>query len=152
PRCGSALHVPRHCHILFLEGVYLARTAVGLQPRFLAGAPPTDTDLAAVLQQISRRVIRQLRRLGYLETGGDAPVAPRYAPLHDTTPELARTMAASVPHRIAFGERAGQHVRRIGSGFGTEGEAPRLTGPRCARVHGFALHAHTAVPAHRRDE
>src|SRR2546421_4007296 len=61
-------------------------------------------------------------------------------------------MAASVQQRIAFGERAGQQVRRIGSGFGAEGEAPRLTGPRCARVNGFSLHANTAIPAHRRDQ
>ena len=26
-----------------------------------------------------------------------------------------------------------------------------MTGPRCASVHGFSLHAHTAIPAHRRD-
>jgi hypothetical protein len=57
-------------------------------------------------------------------------------------------MAASVQQRIAGGERAGQQVRRIGSGFGAEGEAPRLTGPRCASVHGFSLHANTAIPAH----
>src|SRR5438309_5864484 len=61
-------------------------------------------------------------------------------------------MAASVQHRIAFGDRAGQPVRRIGSGFGAEGEVPRLTGPRCARVNGFSLHANTAVPAHRRGQ
>src|ERR671934_215527 len=151
-RFGSALNVHLHFHILFLEGVYLDRTAVGLKPRFLAGAPPTDTEIAAVLQQISRRVIRKLRRLGYLETGVEAPVATGYDPLRDTAPELARTMAASVQQRIACGERAGQPVRRIGAGFGSEGEAPRLTGPRCASVHGFSLHAHTQVPAHRRDE
>jgi hypothetical protein len=69
-------------------------------------------------------------------------------------------MAASVTQRIAFGERAGQHVRRIGSGFGDEGERPALTGPRCASVcfceaedvNGFSLHANTQVPAHRRDQ
>ena len=61
-------------------------------------------------------------------------------------------MAASVQQRIAFGERAGQQVRRIGAGFGSEGEAPTLTGPRCASVHGFSLHANTQVPAHRRDQ
>jgi len=105
-----------------------------------------------VLQKISRRVIRTLRRLGYLETGVEAPAATGYDPLRDTAPELARTIAASVQHRIAFGERAGQHVRRIGAGFGLEGEAPRLTGPRCASVNGFSLHANTAIPAHRRDQ
>jgi len=61
-------------------------------------------------------------------------------------------MAASVQQRLASGERAGQPVRRIGAGFGHEGEAPRLTGPRCASVHGFSLHANTQIPAHRRDQ
>src|SRR5262245_25996719 len=82
----------------------------------------------------------------------ESPVATGYDPLRDTAPELARAMAASVQQRIAYGERTGQHVRRIGSGFGSEGEAPRLTGPRCASVHGFSLHANTAMPAHRRDQ
>ena len=82
----------------------------------------------------------------------EAAVATGYDPLRDTAPELARTMAASVQQRIAFGERAGQQVRRIGSGFGHAGEAPRLTGPRCASVNGFSLHANTAIPAHRRDQ
>ena len=82
----------------------------------------------------------------------DAAVATGYDPLRDDEPALARTLAASVTQRIAFGERAGQHVRRIGSGFGYEGELPALTGPRCASVHGFSLHANTQVPAHRRDQ
>jgi Putative transposase len=141
-----------HFHCVFIEGVYLDRTAAGRKPRFVQAAPPTDTDIAEVVQKISRRVIRKLRRLGYLATGVEPPVATGYDPLRDTAPELARTMAASVQHRIAFGDRAGQHVRRIGSGFGYEGEAPRLTGPRCASVHGFSLHAQTQIPAHRRDQ
>lgn len=58
-------------------------------------------------------------------------------------PDLARTMAASVQQRIACGERAGQKVQGIGSGFGHEGEAPTLTGPRCVSLHGFSLHANT---------
>src|SRR5262249_2147502 len=45
-----------------------------------------------------------------------------------------------------------QTVRRIGAGFGSAGEAPTLTGPHCASVQGFSVHAHTQVPAHRRDE
>jgi hypothetical protein len=72
--------------------------------------------------------------------------------LRDDAPELARTMAASVQQRLAFGERAGQRVRRIGAGFDVDGEAPTLTGPRCASVQGFSLHANTQVPAHRRDQ
>src|SRR5215470_16330228 len=151
-RFGSALQLNVHYHVLFLEGVFLDRTDQGRPPRFLAGAPPTDADVVEVVQKISRRVIRTLRRLGYLEAGLEVPVATGYNPLLDTAPELAHTMAASVQHRIAFGERAGQHVRRIGSGFGSEAEAPRLTGPHCASVNGFSLHANTAIPAHRRDQ
>ena len=85
-------------HVVFLEGVYLDRTEAGLKPRFIKGEPPSDADIAEVLQKISRRVIR------------------------------------------------------IGSGFGYEGERPALTGPRCASVSGFSLHANTQVPAYRRDQ
>ena len=82
----------------------------------------------------------------------DVPVATGYDPLLDNEPELARTMAASAKQRSAFGERAGQKVRRIGSGFGSEGERPAFKGPRCASVNGFPLHANTEIPAHRRDQ
>ena len=37
------------------------RTDQGLTPRFVKGEPPTDTDIAAVVQKLSRRVIRKLR-------------------------------------------------------------------------------------------
>ena len=139
-------------HFVFLEGVCLDRTDQGLKPRFVKGEPPSDADITAVLQKISRRVIRTLRQLGYLETGIDDVMATGYDPFLGDEPELARTMATSVKRRIAFGERAGQTVRRIGSGFGHEGELPALTGPCCASANGFSLHANTQVPAHRRDQ
>ena len=104
-----------------------------------------------MVQNISRRLIRTLHHLEYLETGRDGAVPTGHDPLRDDAPELARTLAASVQQRIACGERAGQKVRRIGAGFGTAGETPMLTGPRCANMQGFSLHANTQVPAHRRD-
>jgi Putative transposase/Transposase zinc-binding domain len=151
-RFGGSLNVNVHFHVVSLEGVYLDRTEAGRKPRFVTGEPPSDADVAEVVQNISRRVIRKLRHLGYLEAGMDAAVATGYDPLLDNAPELARTMAASVTQRLAFGERAGQKVRRIGSGFGDAGERPELTGPRCASVNGFSLHANTEIPAHRRDQ
>jgi hypothetical protein len=57
-----------------------------------------------VVQTISRRVIRKLRHLGYLEAGINDAVATGYEPLLSAAPEFARTMAASVTKRIAFGE------------------------------------------------
>jgi Putative transposase len=151
-RFGGAINLNLHFHVVFLEGVYLDRTDQSLKPRFVKAEPPSNADVAHVVQNISRRVIRKLRRLGYLAAGMDVPVAAGYDPLRDNEPELARTMAASVKQRIAFGERAGQNVRRIGSGFGSEGARPELKGPRCASVNGFSLHANTAIPAHRRDQ
>ena len=151
-RFGSAINVNLHFPCVFLEGVYLDRTEAGLTPRFVTGEPPTDADIAAVITKISHRVMRKLRQLGYLEAGLDATVATDYDPLRDDAPELARTMAASVQQRLAFGERTGQQVRRIGAGFGSEGERPLLSGALCASVHGFSLHANTQVPAHRRDQ
>jgi len=105
-----------------------------------------------MVQNISRRVIRTLRRLGYLEAGMDVPVATGYDLLRDTAPELARPMAASVKPRIACGARAEEQVRRIGSGFGSAGERPARTGPRCASVHGFSWPANTVIPAQRPDQ
>jgi hypothetical protein len=128
-RFRSAINLNLHFHCVFLEGVYLDRADQGRKPCFVTCEASTDTDIAAVcscgagdvVQQISRRVIRTLRRLGYLEAGLDAPAATGYDPLRDDAPELAHTMAASVQQRIAFGERAGQQVRRIGPGFGYAG-------------------------------
>ena len=151
-RFGSAINLNLHFHCIFLEGVYLDRTEAHLKPRFVKGEPPTDADITAVVQKISRRIIRKLRHLGYLEVGLDAPTATGYDPLRDDAPELARTMATSVQQRLAFGERASERVRRIGAGFGVDGEVPTLTGPHCTSVQGFSLHANTQVPAHRRDQ
>jgi hypothetical protein len=105
-----------------------------------------------VLHPISQRVIRYLRKRGYLEVDTEDVVPTGYDPASNDDPELARAMAASVQQHIACGERAGQRVRRMGSGFGDEGESPTLSGPRCASVNGFSLHANTHVSAHRRDQ
>jgi hypothetical protein len=120
-RFGGSINANVHDHFVFLEGVYVDRTDQGLKPRFVKVEPPGDADVTAVVETISHRVIRKLRQLGYLEAGIDAAVATGYDPLGEDEPELARTMAASVQQRIAFGERAGQKVRRIGSGFGSQG-------------------------------
>ena len=151
-RFGNALNLHLPCHGIVLEGGSHDRTTPGRTPRFLTGAPPTDTDSAAVGQTSSRRVLRTWRHLGSREVGLDAAGAPGSEPRMDDAPALAHTLAASVTPRLACEKRAGQKVRRIGAGVGDEGERPTLTGPRCASVHGFSLHANTQVPADRRDQ
>lgn len=84
---------------------------------------PRSRNEVAPHDNISRRVIRKRRRLRYLTVGIDPAVATGDDPLLDNTPALAHTMTALVTQRLAFGERAGQNVRRIGSGFGDAGKA-----------------------------
>ena len=82
----------------------------------------------------------------------DAAVATCYDSLLDNDPELACIIAASVKQRIALEERAGEKVRHIGSGFGSEEEHPELTGSHWTRIKGFWLHANTQIPVHRRNQ
>jgi hypothetical protein len=151
-RFGRSINVHRHFHIVCLEGVDRARTEVDLTPRLLTVEPPGDADSAEVLQKMSRRVIRKLRHRGDLAAGMDVPVATGYDPRLDHEPALARSMVASVTQRLACGKRAGQRGRRIGSGCGSEGERPERKGSCWASVNGFSLHAHTSIPAQRRDQ
>src|SRR5207245_7307302 len=116
---GGALQLNVHYHAIVIEEVFLDRTDRGLKPPCIQGEPPSDADIATVIQKISRRVICTLRHLGYLEAGIDDAVATGYDPLSSEESALARTMVASVKQRIAFGERAGQNVdviiHRLGS-------------------------------------
>src|SRR2546430_13860686 len=74
-RFGSAMNLNLHFHCVFLEGVYPDRPEASLKPRFVTSEPPSDADIATVVQKISHRVIRKLCHLGYLEVGLDAAVA-----------------------------------------------------------------------------
>ena len=76
-------------------------------------SPSSGADIAAVVTKTSQRVIRKLRKLGYLESFSGELVATDYDLLVDDEPELARTLSTSVHQRIAFGKRAGQKVRRL---------------------------------------
>jgi hypothetical protein len=74
-----------------------ARHSTNSGPVAIVQAP----DMAKVAQQISQRVLRRLRKLGYLESGIDAAVAIGHDPLVHDEPELARRLAAPVQPRIA---------------------------------------------------
>jgi hypothetical protein len=48
-------------HFIFLDGVYLDRSAQGLKPKFVKLSAPSDADIAAVVAKLSQRVLRKLR-------------------------------------------------------------------------------------------
>jgi Putative transposase len=110
-RFGGSINLNLHFHVISLESVYLDRAEAGLKPRFVKAEPPREADVADVVRKISRRVIRKLRRLGYLEAGMETAVATGYDPLFDNDPELARTMASSVKQELPLGN---ERERRCG--------------------------------------
>ena len=62
------------------------RTAEGLKPRFVKAEPPRDADVADIVRKISRRVIRKLRQLEYLEAGRETAVPPDMIRCSTTNP------------------------------------------------------------------
>ena len=146
-RFGSALNLNVHLHMLQIEGSYQEDPS-GTH-RFSRGSIPCNQDIENLVEEISSRVIRLLRRRGFL---GEASEDPKPDPLFEEEPAYASCMSASVQNRIALGLRKGKSVRFIGSGFGYEGEQAFLKSSRCVQVNGFSLHANVVIRWHRRDQ
>ena len=140
-RFGAALNLNVHIHALVLDGV-VALTANG-GPAFREGDPPSDDDVAQVLEFVRRRVERLLDRRGYgVDDDGFAP--DQWA---EEAPVLAALGAAAVLGRAATGPRAGARFRRVGDERGDgDGTEASTTGGH-ARVSGFDLHAGVVAPA-----
>jgi len=139
-RFGSAINLAPHLHGLFLDGVYDDR---GLFHRLPA---PTDDEVADVIARVVRQVTKALRRRGHPLGDPDDAVAGD-APLPFDSPTLGACYGASVQRRVAFGPPSG--ARRLGR----QPDAPfvAFSGPRCAALEGFTLHANTRVAGRDRD-
>jgi hypothetical protein len=133
-RFGGALNLNLHLHMLVLEGGYYD-TPDG--PRFAWIEKPTDEEIQALVKTIAHRVIRALKKHGNFQDSSEA--------LAEGDPDvISELQAASVRSRVALGERRGQWIRRLGSiGWADVAE---LTGPLCASLQGFSLHAGTVRP------
>jgi hypothetical protein len=147
-RFGGALNLNVHFHLLQIEGVYeLKKTKV---PKFKHTKSPSNLDIKNLVTIIQEKIIKHLRRSGYLKDL--PPDEDTKDSLFDEEPTYAGLMSASVGHQIALGERQGQRVRFIGSGFGYTGDLPELKGRLCAYLGGFSLHAAISIPRYRRNE
>ena len=139
-RFGSALNLNLPFHALVLDGVY-TRTTPDAAPVFHPLPPPTDAEIATLLERLHARVHRLLRRRGR------RPEEPSPSdPVAEPLPLLAGYAAAAIQTRVASGPRAGQPVRRLRSAAAV-GDGATLRG---ARREGFSLHANLALPAHAR--
>jgi hypothetical protein len=121
-RFNSALELSLHFHVLVPDGIFVGDgDDPDARPRFVELDPPTDQDVAALLDRIRERVVALLRRRGRLD---DEAV--------DDPPE---------PHLLL----AARPAKRNGQPF-VEVPLPR----RCVRKDGFSLHAGIAVHANDR--
>ena len=138
-RFGSALNLNIHLHTVAIEGVF---SVSGPTPVFYQLRGPTDEELADIVAAVANDVINALRDNDYLPDEGTETDRPDWLDKSFAESEqLTAAAAASAAMKIAFGERAGQKVRRIGRGFGYEEEVPMVKGPRCYAVNGFTIHA-----------
>jgi hypothetical protein len=144
-RSGSALNAALHLHILALDGVYATPAIKGSAPSFHALSGPSDEDVGAVVDKISRRTVKLLRRHGYLDHDAEFVMRPDADDMFQDNAAITAALGASVRSKIAFGPRAGQFVRKIGKGFGFEEEAPLVKSTQCATINGFNLQAATFV-------
>jgi len=121
-RFNSALALSLHFHILAADGVFLRPWhEPDARPTFVELPAPSDDEIAALLEQIIRRVTALLRRHGRLDDEGDSE------------PEQLLLFAARSP------------VARRGPA------ADEALPPLCARREGFSLHAGRAVHANDRE-
>jgi len=149
-RSGSALNSALHLHILSIDGVYSVPETAGLKPHLRALIGPSDEDVGVVVERIANRTIKLLRRHGYLDSDPGFVMRPDADDMFQGNAAITAALGASVQSKIAFGPRAGQYVRKIGKGFGFEGETPLVKGTKCATIHGFNLQAATFVGAFQR--
>jgi len=105
-------------------------------------APPGDGEVARIAASVCRRVGRLLEHRG-LGPGADPEEADD---LRQKQPLLAELYGASVAERIAMGPHAGQRIVKVGA-VEELADSAVMSGPRCASVSGFSLHADVAIAA-----
>lgn len=143
-RIGGALNLNVHFHVIFLDGAYsdCPETPAKLNFHDLAGDLRSE-DIAATVKKIALRAIKMLQKQGLIDDGTGASDAL------DVEPDgIGLCDGASIKSLIAYGERAGQRVRRIRLNM-NETE-PRIRGELVAEMHGFNLKADKLVKAHQR--
>jgi len=151
-RFGSALNLNVHFHILTTDGVFAPPTTASAKPRFEQLPPPTDDDIAELVDRIAKQAIKHLRKVGLLSEDGEEVALPvQDQALFDEHDAHVPAVRASVLGKIAFGPRAGLSVRRVGNGFGYHEEVGLVTSAKCASANGFTVHAQTHCGAHQRD-
>jgi len=137
-RAGGSLNLNVHLHVLALDGVFRRR---GEAVMFRRAGPPTPEELAAVVDDVRRRVTRWLRRQGLLDDGeaSEGPSGPlQWAALEGCAAAAARQGVFEHLDVDGRGTPAGTDETRF---------AARKGGRWSAECDGFNLHAGVTVDA-----
>lgn len=110
----------------------------------------SDKEVEDLITNISQRIMKYLRRPGYLDKDGEVVLNPREDDIFKDHESLKQATTSSIARRIAFGPNAGKFVTRIRLGFGYGEEIPLAKGRRCYSINSFSLHANTSINMHNR--
>jgi len=135
-RSGGALNSNPHGHTLFIDGVFQeVEDSKGTSVRFYPAKEPTNREIAVLVSKVRHEVLCLMKDRGLYDADFDQ--------LTDEAPLLAACYQASVQHLIALGERAGEHIPRLGNHPHFEKQIDRVEkrGKLHARYDGFDLHA-----------
>ncbi len=101
-RFGSALNLNIHFHVLFLDGIYVY--CDDRPPRFQRVKAPDKSELENLVQWISQRVGRRLKRQGLPEQDADKGESAwlELDPAEDTD-AMPQMLGSSVSYRVAVG-------------------------------------------------
>jgi hypothetical protein len=87
-------------HVLCADGVY---TRVDGKPLFRNLDAITDEEVASLIEGISQKTMRYLKKQGYLDKDGELVLNPLLYELFDTHEALSGATAASIAGKIALG-------------------------------------------------
>ena len=133
-RFGSLLNLHPHFHILFTDGCFVIGKAG--KDSFLRLEINDESLIQELLASIVEGITLKLETL----SESDAVI------ITEDLASVGEASSASVRHRIAFGARKGQRVRKLG--YRQEGTGSfSLKGRLCAEGSGFTLHAGRCVEA-----
>jgi hypothetical protein len=143
-RFGSAANLNLHMHVVVLDGVFTEAADGTL--RFQDASPPTDEELARLVEATRTRVLRHLRRRGvHGDDDGDSD------PVADASAVLASCYAGSVQGRQTLGRRRGAKLQRIGADPDARSWRD-VKRSMHAHVDGFDLHASRSIRAEHPDK
>jgi len=141
-RFGGSINLNPHLHMLWVDGLYDVGKGTA---QFHPLAAPTDEEIRELVETLSKRILKCLKRKGY-------PVDDEAEMTEEVEETFLQVQSASVQSLIALGERRGQKVRRLGLIERGNFEGAVLEGERCASFRGFSLHANVSCHAHEREK